>query len=303
MSHAFVRVASLPSGKLGSCEKHNSRDYEKGKEPYNINPELSEHNRHNVYAFDDDFEYSKRSLAEEVAAREKAYDVKGVRENSIKAIEIVLTINDDNFFKDYYDPEGFFSNAGKFIEERFGKNSILAISTHYDETRPHAHIVVMPLAKKEVSWKNRNGSGTKIETRYNAQEHIGSPEKLRQLQTDFHNFANSYTQRYGIELTRGVDAREQTRQYTERTNHELASLERNLDNSYTIQQLNDAMAKIALKEAQMRAEFERLNRNEIKAEKDKIFFTEKIDKIPESKMSQEKKNEAKRIPPEWGRGM
>lgn len=298
MSYAFIRVRSLTASKLASCEKHNARQYEPNEIPDNIRQEEMDRNDHMVYNLK--FEESKLSLYDEIHLREKVLNVKGVRADSVKAIEIVLTINDDNFFNDCYSPRGYFSNAAKWIEQKYGKHCIVSSSEHFDETRPHAHFVIMPLTEKEVHWKNRNGSGTKMERRYCAQDILGSPDKLRQLQSDYHEFANSYTQRYNIELTRGVDAREQTRVYTERTNHELAEISKQIQSVGISEHLEKIRAYFALKEAEIRNKLSQLISKENKADRDKVFFTEKIDKIP---ISQEKKEQLKQTPPEWNMGM
>ena len=298
MSYAFIRVRSLTASKLASCEKHNARQYQPNEIPANIRQEEMDRNDHIVY--DHRYQRTDLSLHDEIHRREKALNIKGVRADSVKAIEIVLTINDDRFFLDNYNPRGYFDNAAKWLEQRYGDHCVVAASEHFDEVRPHAHFVIMPVAEKEVHWKNRNGSGTKIERRYNAQDILGSPEKLRQLQSDYHEFANEHTKRYGLELTRGVDAREQTRAYTERTNHELAEISNQIKSVGIFDHLEKLKAYFALKEAEIRAKLSQLISRENKADKDKVFFTEKIDKIP---MSQEKKEQLKQTPPEWNMGM
>lgn len=225
MAFGIIRARNLSAGDIASTDKHNARKYDKIEDfPENINPKGT---RHEIYLKPgSDFLYkNETSLEEVIQARISDQGVKGIKSNSNLAIEYVATINDKKAWENYT-PQGFFSNTSQWLEERHGKGSVVAIYEHYDESNPHAHFVVVPIAEKQIKWKNSKGSGERTEKHLNTREFTGGREKLRGLQDDFFNHL---TEKYagnklGVPIYRGTLVEHQKRQYIQQTIAELGKL-------------------------------------------------------------------------------
>lgn len=110
-----------------------------------------------------------------------------------------------------------------FIGKKYGNENIVSTSLHFDETNPHAHVIIVPIVKKEVKWKNRNGEGTKVENRLCARDYCGKVN-LRKLQQEFYEFCKPIGQKIGVEFYRGTLAEEQKKIYTQKTDHSIGEL-------------------------------------------------------------------------------
>ena len=164
----------------------------------------------------------KRKLAEVINQRLKNHQIK-LKKNQNCAIEFVVGASSD--FWDKYSPIGHFANTKTWLEERYGEGSVVAKREHYDELNPHCHFIVVPIVDKEIKWKNRNGSGSRIESRMSIREITGGREKLRLLQDDYFAFIAPYGAKYGIEFKRGnLKAKNTLDQYTKHTNYELGEI-------------------------------------------------------------------------------
>lgn len=225
MAFGICRVRSLHLGDLGSTDLHNARRYDSpDKYPENIDAE----GRHSTFYIDEgkseDYLTTKETnLQEVVSNRLQENNVTGIRSNSRVAIEYVLGISDTQAWENY-SADGYFLQCMKWLEDKHGKGSVVSYSLHEDESNPHAHFVVVPLVTKEVKWKNKKGSGTRTETRSNVREFINGRDTLRQLQTDYHEFAKRFEKKMGIELYRGTYAEFQTKEYSRSTDHEIGKI-------------------------------------------------------------------------------
>jgi len=224
MAFGIIRARNLSAGDLSSTDKHNARKYDRVEDfPTNIDPNG---NRREVYLKPgSNFLYRHETNLEEVVqARIIDQDVKGIKSNSNVAIEYVATINDRKAWE-HYEPSGFFSNTSKWLEERHGKGSVVAIYEHQDESNPHAHFVVVPIVEKKVRWKNSRGSGERVEKHLNTREFTGGREKLRGLQDDFFkHLTEYYGNKLGVPIYRGTLAEHQTKIYIEQTVAEIGVL-------------------------------------------------------------------------------
>lgn len=167
------------------------------------------------------------SIEEAVEKRIKDSGVK-VRSNSVKAIEYVLALSPDvqGVYKDY-SASAVLSKMLEFVDKRHGKENVVSLSQHFDESNPHVHFVVVPIIRKKKKWKNQNGEGEKIDFSLSARDFVGTRAKLRQLQTDFFEFCqDTYSERLNIEFKRGIDAREQSKskKYTKHASAGLGDL-------------------------------------------------------------------------------
>lgn len=222
MAYAQIRVRSISSGSISSTEVHNKRLFSSEDCPDNIDISRTAEN-HIIYARDEWADENK-SLADMIYSREKELGVKGIRQNSIHAIEVVVSVSDINFFQS---PQGGYSTYGyglnemKWLEDNyFGRGNVLCGYLHSDESKPHWHFICLPVKEKEISFKNRYGSGTKKEMRLAAQDFIGGANKLHYLQEAYYKHCKA---RYGhiVPFWRGLLAEEQKRQYTQKTDHQL----------------------------------------------------------------------------------
>jgi len=182
------------------------------------------------------------SIEEAIEKRIKDSAVK-VRSNSVKAVEYVLALSPDvqHVYKNY-SANTALDKMFEFVAKRHGKENVIAKSLHFDESNPHAHFVVVPITTKEKHWKNRNGSGVKLENALTARDFVGGRDKLRNLQTDFYEFCkNTYADRLNIEFKRGTDARENSKKYTKHASAEMGEL-RNRE-AALLSQLEDVRSK------------------------------------------------------------
>lgn len=224
MAFGIIRVRNLSAGDISSTDRHNARKYETREEfPKNINPDGK---RYETYLKQGNEIFSKeeKNLEEVVRARIADQGVKGIKSNSNLAIEYVATINDKKAWE-HYTPESFFSNTFLWLEERHGIGSVVAKYEHHDESNPHAHFIVVPVAEKKIRWKNSKGSGERTEKHLNTRDFTGGREKLRALQDDFFkHLTEHYGDKLGVPIYRGTLVENQKREYIQQTVAEIGRL-------------------------------------------------------------------------------
>ena len=271
MAFGLIRARNLSAADISSTDIHNARRYEM-KEQYPLNVPLEKRNDIFIdtkYILENHEDYlgkKETNLAKTIEERLKINEVKGIKSNSNLAIEYVVGINDKKAW-DNYNFEGFVSNTKQWLERRHGKDSVVAIYSHLDESNPHAHIIVVPIENKIVRWKNKKGSGERTENRLNTRDYTGGKEKLRDLQNDYFEHL---TQRYdggkklGLELFRGTLVENQTKKYIEQTNHEigelrtvLASLSDDIAKNIVEGQILEKRRFLSLKEVELKKEEDR----------------------------------------------
>lgn len=235
MGFGIIRARNLSAGDISGTDKHNARRYSNEKEvPKNINPKGQNWTGYEVQNNSDFLRKDETNLQKVIDIRLKLNEVKGIRKNSNLAIEYVCTINDKKAWNNY-NFGGYVSNTKKWLEDRHGKDSVVATYEHEDESNPHVHFVVVPLEKKDVKWKNKKSQGVRTETRLNTRKFTGGRDKLRGLQDDYYSHL---VQRYGagednkfrVPLYRGTRASEQFKKYSEQTDHKIGDLRNELAN-------------------------------------------------------------------------
>ena len=227
MAFGICRIRNIKMEDISSTDKHNARLYESEEEyPDNINPQ-----GHNVsrYILSGESMYKdETNLSEAIKHRLEENKVSGIRKNTNVAIEYVLAISDQEAWTNY-NPSGWFAKCEEWLEERHGKGSVVAMSEHFDESNPHCHFIVVPLITKEVKWKNSKGSGMKEETRIDTRSYTGGGDLLTKLQTEYFEFCKMHEAAFGVPIYRGTKAEDQTRVYTQQTNHEIGKLRKEVD--------------------------------------------------------------------------
>jgi hypothetical protein len=185
--YQVVRVAKLKTaGEVHEKAAHNLRRNEDGSRR-NIpqaNPQLEKHNSNEL-----------AGTLDQAMARWRDALPEKVQKNAVLATEVVLSASSD--FADADTKRGrqewqkLLEDQVDFFKERHGEENVLSVAYHYDETTPHAHVLLIPKHERELK------SG--VEERLSHKHWYGGREKLSQLQTDVHQ---AVTKHHGLE--RGI---------------------------------------------------------------------------------------------------
>lgn len=181
--------------KISAANGHNKRIEsqmvnEKDKE--HVNPELSKYNQHTDFG-------TGKTIKERIQNRIKEAGVsRKVTPDAVVLCESIMTtsrdywgenwqsklINDDQAFKDKLTK--WKNKSVKAAERFFGKENIISVDLHLDETTPHIHITAVPIIQ--------HNNKTKLAAKY-----LMTPANLRQYQTDYANDMAEF------DLVRGVE--------------------------------------------------------------------------------------------------
>lgn len=175
---AILRTAKLKTmGNIAASLSHNYRD----RETLNADESRCDLNEHSVPSAGLVRELISKSLPEKR------------RSDAVLAVEYLVTASPD-YFKNTSDKDGkqFFETAKKWLEEKHGKENVIATSIHRDETTPHLVAYVVPIDDKG---------------KLNCKHFLGGKSKLTQMQTDFAKAVSRHGLERGIE---GSKAEHQT---------------------------------------------------------------------------------------------
>lgn len=257
MSFGIIRVRELRSTTdVANSEIHNGRQYDSYglPTPENIKPTET------MYRLFTHSVNSNCSTANEaISARFKETGVK-VRTDSVLALEYVVSLSPDAMKKigESYSTSTLLDSLVGFVIEKHGNDNLISVSKHFDESNPHAHVIVTPIIEKEVKWKNRRGEGVRKENRLSARDFTGNKGLLRQLQTDYHKYITTpnvdgfyldLKKRFGVEIHRGVLAENQLKKYTKETIAEIGHLRAEIMQSVSSIEQAREMANKGLLEA------------------------------------------------------
>lgn len=228
MAYGLIRVRELNAKEIRATDIHNARKFKENGIPYppNIKPDAYHSaaywrvakGYHQYYCAG---EQANTRLSDVVDSRIQSAKA-NEKANSVQAIEFVCSASAEAFEK--YDAKAFFDKCDKWLTDRYGEVNVVARYDHLDESTPHAHFIVVPIVKKEIKWKNRNGEGTKIENRLCAKDLTGNKKLLEKMQDDYYQFTRDVFSNYGVEIYRGTKAANQLKEYTKRTDYELGVL-------------------------------------------------------------------------------
>ena len=169
MSFAILRTAKLKSfGEIGGSLSHNYRD----RPTPNANPRQTPNNEHSLQNAESVMTAIKDKLPEKR------------RKDAVLCIEYLITASPDWTGWDESDEQKYFGDAKKWLEDRHGKENVIATTIHRDESTPHLVAYVVPL----------------VDGKLNAKKFLGGREKLSKMQTDF---ADNVGQSVG--LSRGLE--------------------------------------------------------------------------------------------------
>ena len=154
MSFAILRTAKLKSfGEIGGSLSHNYRD----RPTPNANPQQTHNNEHSLSSADLVMTAIKNKLPEKR------------RKDAVLCVEYLITASPDWVGWHKSDEQKYFDDAKKWLENKHGKDNVIATTIHRDESTPHMIAYVVPL----------------VDGKLNAKKFLGGRQKLSDMQTDF----------------------------------------------------------------------------------------------------------------------
>ena len=154
MSFAILRTAKLKSfGEIGGSLSHNYRD----RPTPNANSQLTQNNENSL------------SSAELVMSTIKDKLPEKRRKDAVLCVEYLITASPDWVGWNKSDEQKYFDDAKKWLEDKHGRDNVIATTIHRDESTPHMIAYVVPL----------------VDGKLNAKKFLGGRQKLSDMQTDF----------------------------------------------------------------------------------------------------------------------
>jgi hypothetical protein len=273
MANATIRVKPISAGAIKRAGIHNNRLYSELGYATPENIKIGQSVLNKSYVIIDGIE-TNMSLKDTIYYIIKRAGVKE-RKNSVMALEYIFSGSED--FLTAYTPAKHFANCLEFLEKKHGKENIVSIAEHYDESKPHMHVIVVPIIKKEVRWKRSKGDGyiegKKVENRICARDFTGNRDMLRKLQDDYFNLCLPYGKEYGLTLERGTKVELQAKKYVKKTNHEMGLLNEKFEkNNQLAQEANHLykIAKLNIEEYKKKTKEIKEQNEKLQAQKDKM---------------------------------
>ena len=170
MAYAILRTAKLKSfGEIGGSLSHNYRT----RPTPNANPIRTPDNSHSVSKSYLVMDGIKNRLPEKT------------RKNAVLAIEYLITASPEwSGWQNKEKEQEFFKRSVEWLQQKHGKENVIATSIHRDETTPHLIAYVVPI----------DGRG-----KLNARSFLGGRAALSKMQTDFHEKVKDLGLERGLE--------------------------------------------------------------------------------------------------------
>ena len=154
MSFAILRTAKLKSfGEIGGSLSHNYRN----RSTPNADPQLTQKNEHSL----PNAELVMSSIKDKLPEKR--------RKDAVLCVEYLITASPDWVGWHKSDEQKYFDDAKKWLENKHGKDNVIATTIHRDESTPHMIAYVVPL----------------VDGKLNAKKFLGGRQKLSDMQTDF----------------------------------------------------------------------------------------------------------------------
>ena len=154
MSFAILRTAKLKSfGEIGGSLSHNYRD----RPTPNANPQQTPLNEHSLQ----NAELVMNAIKDKLPEKR--------RKDAVLCVEYLITASPDWVGWNRLEEKKYFDDAKRWLEDRHGKDNVIATTIHRDESTPHMIAYVVPL----------------VDGKLNAKKFLGGREKLSKMQTDF----------------------------------------------------------------------------------------------------------------------
>ena len=190
MPQSIIRIAKIKTkGAATGKTKHNYRLMDTP----NADPErTSSLNQELVNTGQLDYWSLAENRIEEGIAKTARGKPRTVRDDQVRAVEIVLTASPD-WFKRGEDRQAedvrgsqWVTDNLDFLKNKYGEKNVVSFTLHQDETTPHIHAVVIPLTDK-----GRLSADT-----------LFNPTTLKQLQTDYARAMAPHGLERGVEGSR-----------------------------------------------------------------------------------------------------
>jgi hypothetical protein len=190
MPQAIIRIAKIKTkGAAQGKTKHNYRLMDTPnadpERTATLNQELVNTDRLDYWSL-------AEARIEEGIAKTARGKPRTVREDQVRAVEIVLTASPD-WFKRGEDRQAedvrgsqWVTDNLDFLKNKYGEKNVVSFTLHQDETTPHIHAVVIPLTEK-----GRLSADT-----------LFNPDTLTQLQTDYAQAMAPHGLERGVEGSR-----------------------------------------------------------------------------------------------------
>ena len=229
MAYAILRTAKLKTaGNIGGSLSHNYRT----RETPNADDEREHLNKHSM------------GTAEEVKQAIEARLPEKRRSDAVLCVEYFIGASPE-YFDESGDKDGsrYFETAKKWLEDRHGKENVIATTVHMDETSPHLVAYVVPI-------DNETGN-------LSARKFLGGKATLSAMQSDFAETVKHHGLERGIEGSKATHTTIQ--EYYSKVNSETPSLTDGLDlpkkKTFESQESYDGRIRGALRE-QLQPRFE-----------------------------------------------
>jgi Plasmid recombination enzyme len=185
--------------KPNSCGlgRHNRRD----DIPENADPEKQHLNRILVDHGDNVMTAIEKRIKEGRTDNQKE-----IRKDAVKCIELVLSGSPEVMQNMSVDTLADWTRENRaFLEEEYGKENIVSLMLHRDETTPHIHAMIVPITIEKKRF-DQNKKEVKVGTagRLSAKEVMGSRSDMRDLQTRYAERMNRFGLVRGIEGSRAT---------------------------------------------------------------------------------------------------
>jgi len=169
MAYAIYRTEKLKSfGEIGGSLSHTYRT----RPTPNADENKLHLNKHIFETYNQCFDALKNAIPEKR------------RSNAVLCIEHLITASPDWNGWGTKKEEEFFKKSLEFLNNKYGKENVIACSIHRDETTPHLIVYVVPIDEKGG---------------LNAKKWLGGRAKLSQTQTDFANEVKNLGLERGLE--------------------------------------------------------------------------------------------------------
>jgi len=170
-SFAVCRIKKYKTaGAISNLSKHNLRN---GEQPLNADPAKAHLNQIKVVNNAD-------NLLDAVHARINEAGVKP-RKDSVLMIEQVLTFSPEAQPKDL---KAWGDDSIKWAETYFGKDNIVGVQLHMDETTPHIHLQIVPIVETRRKKRGSDEYG-EPKPQLNAKHYCGGKAKLSKMQDSY----------------------------------------------------------------------------------------------------------------------
>ena len=136
MSFAILRIKKHSNlGTISGIGSHVMRT----RNTPNADPNLTPKNKTVIGSID---------MVADVKARLDSAKIGKLRKNGVIGIEHMLTASPD-FFKQKGALNEWYKASRHWLEQRYGRDNVVSLTVHLDESTPHMHAMIVPIEKKK----------------------------------------------------------------------------------------------------------------------------------------------------------